>query len=93
MRAAVCVCVCVGLIEWGSVFIRGFFFFRTRIPINLPIESLMAFAATALMGGGGGIWLCLCVSLCALCACMCILCEFTGIVFACLQVHYGSLLL
>lgn len=59
-------CVCVGLIEWGSVFIRGFFFFRTRIPINLPIESLMAFAATALMGGGHMAVL-VCVSVCAVC--------------------------
>lgn len=25
-----CLCVCVGLIEWGSVFIRGFFFFQNE---------------------------------------------------------------
>lgn len=58
------------LIECGSVFSS---FFRTRVPINLPIESSMASAATALMGGTD---LCLCVP--AFCVCL------EGDVFECL---------
>lgn len=61
-----CLCVCVKVQLSVTQFSVEDFFFRTRIPINLPIESLMAFAATALMGGIC-LHLCLYVSVCGVC--------------------------
>lgn len=70
-------------------FFRFFFFFpifRTRVPINLPIESCMAFAATALMGGTD---LCLCV--CAACAFrVCLEGDVCECVCRCATVHRSS---